>query len=206
MEAQTSNKKKIIDILKSNSKIVILVIFIFLVSIFTFSWIKYKDDITKTNLSEQYIKAKILLSENKSNQAFDILKNIIEKEDSTYSALALYLIIDQNLENDNRKILNYFDKVLSSNNLKKEDLNLIRFKKGIFISNDGNEKELLDLLNPIINSDSVWRSQALKFIGDYYFSMKEYNKADQYYSILLTLENSNVDINEVKRKIKSYKK
>ena len=76
MEAQTSNKKKIIDILKSNSKIVILVIFIFLVSIFTFSWIKYKDDISKTNLSEQYIKAKILLSENKSNQAFDILKNM----------------------------------------------------------------------------------------------------------------------------------
>ena len=36
--------------------------------------------------------------------------------------------------------------------------------------------------------------------------IKEYNKADQYYSDLLTLKNSNIDSKEIKRRIKAYKK
>ena len=92
---------------------------------------------------------------------------------------------------------------MSINSLKNEDLDLVKFKKAIFISRHGNEKELLDLLNPIINSDSVWKAQSIKFLADFYFSKKEYKKADQYYSTLLTLENSNIDIKEIKRKIKT---
>ena len=83
---------------------------------------------------------------------------------------------------------------------------MLIFKKAIFISSYGKEEELLDLLNPIINSDSVWKTQSIKFLGDYYFSIKEYNKADQYYSDLLTLENSNIDSKEIKRRIEAHKK
>ena len=147
-----------------------------------------------------------MLSQKKPKEALDILKKIVEEEDNTYSVLSLYLIIDQGLETDEKKVLNYFDKVLSINSLKNEDLDLVKFKKAIFISRHGNEKELLDLLNPIINSDSVWKAQSIKFLADFYFSKKEYKKADQYYSTLLTLENSNIDIKEIKRKIKTYKK
>ena len=85
-------------------------------------------------------------------------------------------------------------------------MNLLRFKKAIFVSRYGNEKEILDLLNPIINSDSVWKVQSVKFIADFYFSKKEYKKADQYYSTLLNLENANIDTKEIKRKIRTYKK
>tara|TARA_B100000029_G_scaffold397989_1_gene396410 strand:+ start:359 stop:979 length:621 start_codon:yes stop_codon:yes gene_type:complete len=206
MESQPTEKKKIFNIIKSNLKAIIIGILLLLVAIFIYSWVKFKEDVKKTDLSENYIEAKIMLSQKKSNEALNILRTIIEEKDSTYSVLSLYLVIDQDLEKDNKKVLNYFDKVLSINDLKNEDLDLVKFKKAIFISSYGNERELLDLLNPIINSDSVWRSQSIKFLADFYFSKKEYKKADQYYSTLLTLENPNIDTQEIKRKIKTYKK
>ena len=206
MEAQPTEKRKIFDIIKSNLKIIIGVLFLLLITISVYSWLKFNADIKKTTLSENYIEEKILLSEKKLNKALDVLKKIIEQEDSTYSTLSLYLIIDQELEKDDKKVLNYFDKVLSINGLKNEDLNLVKLKKAIFISSYGKEEELLDLLNPIINSDSIWKAQSIKFLGDYYFSIKEYNKADQYYSDLLTLKNSNIDSKEIKRRFKAYKK
>ena len=40
------------------------------------------------------------------------------------------------------------------------------------------------------------------YVGDYYFSKKEFNKAKQYYSDILTLNNSNNDLSDINRKIK----
>ena len=206
MDELPTEKKKVLDIIKSNLKIIISIFLVFIVGSFFYAWINFKEDSKKVNLSEEFINAKVMLSQNKSNEAYKILKKIIQNKDNTYSVLSLYLVIDQDLEKDRKKVLNYFNEVLSINTLKNEDLDLLKFKKAIFISNDSNEKELLDLLNPIINSDSVWKAQSIRFLADFYFSKKEYKKADQYYSTLLDLDNSNIDVNEIKRKIKTYKK
>ena len=117
-----------------------------------------------------------------------------------------YLIIDKNLEKDPNIINEYFDLVISISKLKTEDLNLLKLKKAIHISENSNEKELLDLLNPIINSKSIWRIQSVEFLGDYYFSKKQFKKAEQYYSILLNQENSDIDVSDLKRKMKTIKK
>ena len=206
METQFTEKRKIIDIVKSNLKIIIATLFSFLILFFVYLWIEFKADSKKTTLSENYIEAKIMLSQKKTNEALDVLKKIIEEKDSTYSVLSLYLIIDQELEKDSKKILNYFDKVLSIGDLKNEDLDLVKLKKAIFISSYSNEEELLSLLSPIINSDSTWKAQSIKFLADFYFSKEEYSKSDQYYSTLLTLKNSNINIREIKKRIKNYKK
>tara|TARA_B100001029_G_C15055895_1_gene454347 strand:+ start:207 stop:827 length:621 start_codon:yes stop_codon:yes gene_type:complete len=206
MEDQTKEKNKAISFVKSNFKIIISFLVILILVFSIYSWLKIRTEVKKNNLSENYIEAKIMISQKKSDEALDILKNIINENDKTYSVLSLYLIIDQKLEKDERKIINYFDKVLSIKSLKNEDSDLIKLKKAIFISSYENEKELLKLLNPIINSDSVWKIQSIKFLADFYFSKKEFNKADQYYLQLLTFENANIDINEIKRKIKTYKK
>ena len=206
MDDQPTEKRKVLDIIKSNLRIIISIFLVFIVGSFFYAWINFKEDSKKVNLSEEFINAKVMLSQNKSNEAYKILKKIIQNKDNTYSVLSLYLVIDQDLEKDRKKVINYFNEVLSINTLKNEDLDLLKFKKAIFISNESNEKELLDLLNPIINSDSVWKAQSIRFLADFYFSKKEYKKADQYYSTLLDLENSNIDINEIKRKIKTYKK
>ncbi len=206
METQFTEKRKIIDIVKSNLKIIIATLFSFLILFFVYLWIEFKADAKKTTLSENYIEAKIMLSQKKTNEALDVLKKIIEEKDSTYSVLSLYLIIDQELEKDSKKILNYFDKVLSIGDLKNEDLDLVKLKKAIFISSYSNEEELLSLLSPIINSDSTWKAQSIKFLADFYFSKEEYSKSDQYYTTLLTLKNSNINIREIKKRIKNYKK
>ena len=149
--------------------------------------------------------AKILYSNDKHNESLQILKKIIEDKDRIYSPLSLFLIIDRNLEKDDKNILEYFDTVLSIGNLEKEDLNLIKFKKAIFISDSSNEQSVINLLNPIINSNSVWKIESLKFLGDYYFSLKEFRKAEQYYSILLGELDDNVDTSEIERKMKLIK-
>ena len=199
-------KKTFLEVLKDNLKTIIIV-FILLFGIFSiFSWMKYDANIKKQNFSEDFIKAKILISEKKFVEANNILKDIINQKDSTYSVLSLYLIINRDLEKDEKLIIKYFDKILSIKALKKEDLNLIKLKKAIYISRYEREKDLLDLLNPIINSESFWKAQSIKFLGDYYFSKREYNKADEYYSILLNLKDPNIDNKDIQRRINTYKK
>ena len=145
-----------------------------------------------------------MLTEN-NLKSTEILKDIIMQQDKVYSPLSLFLILDQNLEENKEIILGYFDKVLSIGSLKNEDLNLLRLKKAIFISNTSKEQDMLDLLNPIINSNSVWKSQSLKFLADYYFSLKQFKKAEQYYSLLLDSGDDSINQNEIKSKMKLIK-
>ena len=205
MEAK-DQKKTFLEVLKDNLKTIIIV-FLLLFSIFSiFSWMKYDANIKKQKLSEDFIKAKIFISEKKFVEANNILKYIVNQKDSTYSVLSLYLIINKDLEKDEKLVIKYFDEILSIKALKKEDLNLIKLKKAIYISRYEKEEDLLDLLNPIINSESFWKAQSIKFLGDYYFSKREYNKADEYYSILLNLKDPNIDNKDIQRRINTYKK
>ena len=125
----------------------------------------------------------------------------VYKKDNIYSPLALFLIIDKELEKDKKIIIRYFDEILSLKNFNKEDKNLIKLKKAIFISETGSEKDILDLLNPIINSDSVWKVQSTKFLGDYYYSLKQYKKSKEYYLILLEEKDRDINYKQIRRKI-----
>ena len=129
----------------------------------------------------------------------------MEKKNTIYSSLSLFLLIDKNLIEDKKVILDYFDKVISSNSYSEEDTNLLRLKKAIYISDIQEEQEMLKLLNPIIKSNSVWKIQSLRFLGDFYYSIEQFEKAQQYYSILLEEEENDISKAEIKRKIDSIK-
>ena len=199
-------KVTIKDFLKSNIKILSTIFFILILIGLFFLWNDYTNKIKKKRVSQNFVEGKVLLSKNNNEDSLKILKEVITEKDETYSPLALYLIIDKNLEKDSNIINEYFDLVISISKLKTEDLNLLKLKKAIHISENSNEKELLDLLNPIINSKSIWRIQSIEFLGDYYFSKKQFKKAEQYYSILLNQENSDIDVSDLKRKMKTIKK
>ena len=199
-------KVTIKDFLKSNIKILLTIFFILILIGLFFLWNDYTNKIKKKRVSQNFVEGKVLLSKNNNEDSLKILKEVITEKDETYSPLALYLIIDKNLEKDSNIINEYFDLVISISKLKTEDLNLLKLKKAIHISENSNEKELLDLLNPIINSKSIWRIQSIEFLGDYYFSKKQFKKAEQYYSILLNQENSDIDVSDLKRKMKTIKK
>ena len=198
-------EKKFLSFIKSNSKIFTYTISTFFIVMAALLWMSYDSNKEKKIISEDFIKAKIFLEKQNKDKATLILKNIIEKKDTIYSSLSLFLLIDQNLVEDKQLILEYFDNIISDGDYSEEDKNLLKLKKAIYISDIEDEQEMLKLLNPVINSDSVWKNQSLKFLGDFYYSISQLEKARQYYSTLLKEEINNVLRTEINSRIKSIK-
>ena len=195
-------KKGFKDYFNTYKKTIIILSFILVLIGGIFLWFENTQKNKRLKVSENFIEAKILLAQKENLKSLDYLKSIILQKDKVYSPLSLFLIIDNNLEKNKEVIIQYFDELLSINALEDEDINLLRLKKAIYISNSSKEQNMLDLLNPIINSNSVWKFQSLKFLGDYYFSLKQFKKAEQYYRILLETDDNNIDKNEIERKVK----
>ncbi|MDC0426372.1 tetratricopeptide repeat protein [Pelagibacteraceae bacterium] len=168
---------------KNLRNLIILSVFVILI---LFSYFFYKDLQKKKEieLSEHYTQATIQFNEKKITAAVKLLENIINENHKFYSPLALYFIIENNLESDSLKIINFFDKILSNKSIEKENLNLIRIKKAIFLFNLGNEEAIIKTLNPVINSNSVWRNMAIKLISDYFISKDEKSKAKEYIELI----------------------
>ena len=197
----TENKSLKNFILSNKKKLSLLIGIIFFLLIY-FWWVDNAKKKDRYKNSEDFIAAKIFLSNNENQKSLEVLKNIISTNDEVYSPLSLFVIIDRNLEENRENVLKYFDQIISINSLEKEDLNLLKLKKAIYISDSADEKDLFEMLNPILNSDSVWKYKSLKLLGDYFFDKKEYIKAKQYYSEILTLEDPNIDLSDINRKIK----
>ena len=201
MNTEIQKKENFKDLIKKYSKIIYLIILIFVIFGISYIWFDSNNKSKKIKISENFIEGKVLLQNKKLSGAKEVFVGIINEKDNVYSPLSLFLIIDKNLEEDQNKITNYFDLVLSIKDIEEEDRNSIILKKAIFISENNQEEDMLNLLNPIINSESVWKLQSAKFIGDYYFSKKQFKKAKEYYSILLNEEIETSEVNEIKRKI-----
>ena len=177
-------QNKISKILKKNLKIIISFIIFLILTLFSYFFYKDLQNKNEIKISENFTKASIQLKENKKNDAQKLLVSIIEEDHKFYSPLALYVIIDNNLEADPLKVINSFDRILKINSIDNENLNLIKIKKAIFLFDTEEEKSIIKILNPIINSDSVWRSMAINLISDYFLSKDQKTKANEYIQLL----------------------
>ena len=65
--------------------------------------------------------------------------------------------------------------------ISEENKNLIIFKKALFLTVNGTEADLLNSLNPIINSSSIWRNDSLNLLIEYFLYKNEKNKALRLY-------------------------
>ena len=178
-----NNKKKLI--------IGITVITIGLVVYFSYSEIKEKN---KIKLANKFNLVKINYNENQKQTTINKLVEIINQNDVTYSPLALYFLLDNNLIEDNAKINKLFDELINQTNLDEEIKNLIIYKKALFNSDFTTENDLLKILNPIINSESIWKSHALYLLAEFFYSKDEKQKAKEFFNQILILPNSNIDI------------
>ena len=172
---------------------VILILIIAIASVGFYSEAKKKKKIL---LSDKYLVAKVYLENSDKNKATNILKSVIFDNDSTYSTLSLFLILNENLIADQRELSNLFDHVLKNNKFEKEVKNLIIFKKALFQSNLVNESELLEAVNPLINTETLWKPHALLLLGDYFFSKRQYFKAREFYTQVLSLKNLHKELYE----------
>ena len=122
------------------------------------------------------------------------LIEIIYEKNPTYSPLALYFIIDKEIQSTNEEINQLFDVIIDEVNLDEEIKNLIIYKKGLFNSNFDTENNLIKILNPVINSDSIWKSHALYLMAEYFFDKNQNQKAKEFYNKILESEKSNKSI------------
>jgi len=200
IDSNTRNEK--IKIFFNNNKKKFLVgfsiIFIILLSYFTFGEIKKKK---KIELANQFSLIKINFDTESKKTTIKKLTEIVNRNDTTYSPLALYYIIDNNLLDDKDEINNLFNKLINETKLQEEIKNLIIYKKGLFNSDFISENDLLQILNPIINSESIWRSHALQLLAEYFYSKNEKEKAKKIYKEIVSLKNVNSTILKESKKI-----
>jgi len=122
------------------------------------------------------------------------LTKLIKENDATYSPLALYFLIDNDLINNRDEINSLFDELINHTTLDEEIKNLNIYKKALFNSDFATENDLLQILNPIINSKSIWKSHSLYLVAEYFYSNGEKQKAKEFFNQILTLSNANSDI------------
>ena len=177
------NKKYLITILS----LIIIIIFAF----FAYNEIQNKKN---KNLAEKYNSIIINFESTDKSKFKKELVEIIYEKNKTYSPLALYFIIDNEIKSSNEEINEFFDVIINEIKLDKEIKNLITYKKGLFNSDFENENNLINILNPVINSNSVWKSHALYLMAEYFFDKNEKQKAKEFYNQILNFEKSNEKI------------
>ena len=177
------NKKKLLSI--------IVIIILSLLIFFVYSEFKKNQ---KIKLSNSYNSIIIEYDDTKKIKSAENLIEIINKKDPTYSLLSLYFIIDNNLISDKNQINTLFDILIKETSLDKEIKNLVIYKKGLFNADEVNENELLSILNPLIKSESIWKSHALYLLAEFFYSKNEKQKSKDFFNQILNLKNSNPDI------------
>ena len=180
-------------IINNKNKIISSIIIILIVIISFYSFEKYQIK-KKKKISDDFNLATIEYSENLKNKTLNKLIDIINEKDPTYSPLSLYFIIDNKLISDQDQINGFFDVLINHTPLDNEINNLVIYKKALYNADQFSEGDLLDTLNPLINSQSVWKSHALYLIAEYFYAKEQNQKAKEFFNQIISSENPNPDI------------
>ena len=189
-----TRNERIKNFIINNKKKLISLIIAFIILIISFYSYQIYLDKKREDISNRYNSAIIEYEAANKSKIIPILKDIIDAKDATYSPLALYFIIDNNLINDMDEINSFFDILIDKTFLDIEIKNLIIYKKALFNADQTNEIELLNILNPLLNSDSVWKSHALYLVAEFFYSKGEKQKSKDFFEKIVSTENSNTDI------------
>tara|TARA_B100000795_G_scaffold260314_1_gene236044 strand:+ start:526 stop:1170 length:645 start_codon:yes stop_codon:yes gene_type:complete len=193
IDANTRNEK-IKSFLINNKKSLIFGFSTILILIIVYLAMKEIKLQNKIKLADQYNTTIMNFKIEDKQTTVDQLVKLINKNDTTYSPLALYFIIDNNLIDNVNEVNILFNELINETNLDKEIKNLVIYKKGLFNSEFLSENDLLQILNPIINSKSIWKSHSLYLLAEYFYSKKEKQKAKEFFNQILLLQNANSEI------------
>ena len=189
-----TRNQKIRIFFKNNKKKIIIILL--LIGILLIGYFSYKEYIQKKRLeiSDQYNSIVTEYTISNREKTKNSLIKLINRKDPTYSPLSLYFILDNKLLSDITKINNLFDIIIEDTSLEKEIKNLIIYKKALFNADKSQENELLEILKPLINSKSIWKSHALFLMAEYFYSKGEKQKSKEFFNQILTLEYANQDL------------
>ena len=193
INTNTRNEKIKNFFVNNKSKLISGIIILIIIIAGVFSYDKYLIN-KKKEISDKFNSITIDYSEKTKDQTSRGLIEIINKKDPTYSPLSLYFIIDNNLVTDRSKINSLFDLLIKNTSLDSEIKNLIIYKKALYNADNAQESDLLNMLNPLINSKSVWKSHSLYLMAEYFYANNQKQKAKEFFNQIINLENSNPDL------------
>ena len=145
-------------------------------------------------ISENYNNLTLNFTESNIEQTNEGLTKIIYKKDKAYSPLALYFMIDNSIEKDSATINKHFDFIINELGLDENLINLNIYKKALFNGDTADENSLLQILDPLIKNDTIWRSHALYLLGEYFYAKNDKIKAKEFYQNIITDTKSNKEI------------
>ena len=193
INTKTRNEKIKNFFISNRNKLIfgIIILLVGIVGVYIFD--KYQIN-KKQRVSDNFNLVTIEYSENNKEKTTTKLIEIINEKDPTYSPLSLYFIIDNELISDQKQINELFDILIDQTSLDDEIKNLVIYKKALFNADQSSEGDLLNLLNPLINSKSVWKSHALYLMAEYFYAKDQNQKAKEFFNQIISLENPNPDI------------
>ena len=190
-------------LISKRKQLITLLILIILILITFFGYQEFKSS-SKEKLANKFNQ---IITNFENGQKQNINSNLIEvirTKDKTYSPLAFFFLLDNDLISSNQEINSYFDFLINEISLDKEIKNLTTYKKGLFNSDFVDENQLLNILNPVIKSESIWKPQAMYLMAEFYLAKNQKQKSKDFFEQVMIIENVSPKIKlEVQRRLRS---
>ena len=161
----TEFKERMLKFFKENRLKFYSLIVVLTISVFGFFLIKIQEEKKNQYISEQFIQAGLFLTLNKNNNAKKLLEDIILSKNKFYSVLSLNIILEKNLENEKKKILDYFE-IIENLKLSKEKQDLVLLKKSLYLIKIGDEQKSEKILKSLIDNNSNYKKLAQEILSD----------------------------------------
>tara|TARA_Y200000002_G_scaffold377965_1_gene384460 strand:+ start:1284 stop:1784 length:501 start_codon:yes stop_codon:yes gene_type:complete len=158
-EEKINSTTKIQNFFKNNKKIIVIIFFLAVLIFISAAYYNKHQSSKNEKISEKFIQAEILLSLKKKDESKKIYTEIVLSKNKFYSLLALNEIIDNNLEESSDKILKLFD-IIEKIKVEKEQKNLFKLKKALYLMKASKNDEGKKLLDEIISDNSIWKEAA----------------------------------------------
>ncbi len=190
-------------LISKRKQLITSLILIILILITFFGYQEFKSS-SKEKLANKFNSIVINFETGKKENINNNLIEIINTKDKTYSPLAFFFLLDKDLITSSDEINSYFDILINEVSLDKEIKNLTIYKKGLFNSDIADENQLLDILNPVIMSESIWKPQAMYLMAEFYLAKNQKQKSKDFFEQVINIENVSPKIKlEVQRRLRS---
>ena len=195
--------EKFKNFLISKRKQIILLLLIIILILISFFGFQEFNSRNKVKLANKFNEIATNFDNGQKNVKNDLIE-IINIKDKTYSPLAFFFLLDNDLIKSEDEINSYFDILINEIPLDKEIKNLTIYKKGLYNSDFVEENELLNILNPIIKSESMWKPQAIYLMAEYYLAKNQKQKSKDFFEQVILIENISPKIKlEVQKRLRS---
>ena len=160
-EKKTDSFEKVENFLKKNKNIFLIILTLIIFIFIGFNYFNYYQNSKNEKISEKFVQAGIYLSLNKKEKSKKIYKEITSSKNKFYSLLALNSIIDNDLEQNSEEVLELFN-IIENTKAEKEQKNLVKLKKALYLIKISKDNEGKKLLNEITSDNSIWKETAFE--------------------------------------------